>query len=54
MVHTPLPCGASTLAYAQRLCAQDAQQQSSELGYYLACLEAVSRGAMRSTMRCTV
>eukprot|EP00964_Phaeocystis_antarctica_P148280 scaffold115094_cov45-Phaeocystis_antarctica.AAC.1 len=40
VVHTPLPCGVAALAYAQRLCAQNAQQQSSELGYYLACFEA--------------
>ena len=49
VVHTPLPCGVAALAYAQRLCAQNAQQQSSELGYYLACFEAAISYAMEAS-----
>jgi len=49
VVHTPLPCGVAALAYAQRLCAQNAQQQSSELGYYLACFEAAVSYVMEAS-----
>ena len=49
VVHTPLPCGVAALAYAQRLCAQNAQQQSSELGYYLACFEAAISYVMEAS-----